>query len=411
MRRRDLYRHSVVLSDQAKEEEGETKRRERIQGRVAGIRPEDREDLPPGRSPAEPGSTGVVHGCREYPGRGLQLPRRIDGPRRRDVLALSPSGQTALETRRTCGSEPLRSYVSIPGRPFTITVRLTGRRSKGQGRRYQLPCDDIVGRMVNVASHIFGRVYFPVRSNSLKDVGKFVGATWTSENASGLQCLCWRYSWERTRVSWNWKKQILTYNEEDCVALRLVTERLSKLGEASSPGGQPRASSSPKRQRGGQEGPDFPLHDQLEEIIEFAHFGYQKSRILLRPDRRRERPTPPQHPRRRGDTRSSAASPHSRANRIIRVRRRMKCPRHDVRLTRSDEVAEKIITDLVFTKSGCKKTFVKYVGAKGYCKTCDCHYLPPAIHKICKSSLGYGFQAWVTYQRVALASLTRPSPA
>ena len=65
-------------------------------------------------------------------------------------------------------------------------------------------------------------------------------------------------------------------------------------------------------------------------------------------------------------------------------------------------MAEKIITDLVFTKNGCRKTFVKYIGAKGYCKTCDCHYIPPAIYKICKSSLGYGFQAWVTYQRVAL---------
>jgi hypothetical protein len=65
-------------------------------------------------------------------------------------------------------------------------------------------------------------------------------------------------------------------------------------------------------------------------------------------------------------------------------------------------MAEKIITDLVFTKNGCRKTFVKYVGAKGYCKSCRCHYLPPAIFKICHNSFGYGFQAWVAYQRVAL---------
>jgi hypothetical protein len=41
------------------------------------------------------------------------------------------------------------------------------------------------------------------------------------------------------------------------------------------------------------------------------------------------------------------------------VCRRRKCPRHDMRLTKSDEVAEKIITDLIFTKNGCRKTFVK----------------------------------------------------
>src|SRR5262249_39573935 len=33
---------------------------------------------------------------------------------------------------------------------------------------------------------------------------------------------------------------------------------------------------------------------------------------------------------------------------------------------------------------------------------CGCDYIPKDIFKICKSALGYGFQAWVTYQRVAL---------
>ena len=36
----------------------------------------------------------------------------------------------------------------------------------------------------------------------------------------------------------------------------------------------------------------------------------------------------------------------------------------DVRLIRSDEVAEKIITDLIFTNNGCRKTFVKYVAER-----------------------------------------------
>jgi hypothetical protein len=29
----------------------------------------------------------------------------------------------------------------------------------------------------NVNSYVYGRVYFPVRSNRLKDIGKFIGAT------------------------------------------------------------------------------------------------------------------------------------------------------------------------------------------------------------------------------------------
>jgi transposase len=254
--------------------------------------------------------------------------------------------------------------------------------------------------MVNVTSQIFGRVYFPVRSNGLKEVGTFVGATWTSEEASGLQCLCWRDTWERTRSS-EWKDRILRYNEEDCIALRLVTDRLSKLSEAAIHADLlgVEFAEKPKRRATGAA---LHLHDQFEEIIEFAHFGYQKSRILLRPDSAGGTADTPLSPKEKPRHPVFRRIAPMKANRVVRVRRRRKCPRHDVRLTKSDEVAEKIIADLVFTKNGCRKTFVKYVGAKAFCKTCRCLYLPPAIFKICKSAFGYGFQAWVTYQRVAL---------
>ena len=53
--------------------------------------------------------------------------------------------------------------------------------------------------MINVNAFIFGRVYFPLRSNALKEIGKFIGATWTSPKASGLQSLVWRHHWDKTR--------------------------------------------------------------------------------------------------------------------------------------------------------------------------------------------------------------------
>ena len=292
--------------------------------------------------------------------------------------------------------EKIRQY---PGAPVYHYGSYDWRAVERAGKKYQLPCDDIAGRMVNVASQIFGKVYFPVRSNGLKEVGTFVGATWTSEEASGLRCLCWRDSWERTRSS-EWKDRILKYNEEDCVALRLVTDRLSQLGEAATQADSPgiEITGRPKRRATGA---GHHLHEQFEEIIEFAHFTYQKNRILLRPDGGGEAGDTSSSPEKRKHPVFGRIAP-TRANRVVKVRRRRKCPRHDVRLTKSDEVAEKIITDLVFTRNGCRKTFVKYVGAKAYCKTCGCNYLPAAIHKICKSALGYGFQAWITYQRVAL---------
>ena len=177
--------------------------------------------------------------------------------------------------------EKIRQY---PGAPVYHYGSYDRRAVERAGKKYQLPCDDVAGRMVNVTSQIFGRVYFPVRSNGLKDVGTFVGATWTSQEASGLQCLCWRDSWERTR-SIEWKDRILRYNEEDCVALRLVTDRLSQLGEAAAQADSPGVEFAEKPKRRAT-GAGLHLHEQFEEIIEFAHFSYQKNRILLRPERR-----------------------------------------------------------------------------------------------------------------------------
>jgi predicted RecB family nuclease len=138
------------------------------------------------------------------------------------------------------------------------------------GKRYGLLCDDILARMVNITSHIYGRVYFPVRSNSLKDIGRFVGAAWTSPDASGVRCLCWRKRWEKTPDP-ELKGLILRYNEEDCMALRLITDRLSKLQEAAAQADYPGVRFAQKPRRQANEA-GRSLHEQFEEIIEFAHF-------------------------------------------------------------------------------------------------------------------------------------------
>jgi predicted RecB family nuclease len=56
--------------------------------------------------------------------------------------------------------------------------------------------DRALTRAVNVLSAIHSSVYFPAFSNGLKEVGHFLGCTWTDEGASGLQSLVWRARWE-----------------------------------------------------------------------------------------------------------------------------------------------------------------------------------------------------------------------
>ena len=91
--------------------------------------------------------------------------------------------------------------------------------------------DRLLANAVNVLSAIHASVYFPTFSNGLKDVGRYLGCTWTDENASGLQSLVWRARWEESRDA-VWKDKLLTYNAEDCAALRKVTEFVQAVGEA-----------------------------------------------------------------------------------------------------------------------------------------------------------------------------------
>src|SRR5207302_7479840 len=73
-------------------------------------------------------------------------------------------------------------------------------------------------RLVNVTDLIYGRVYFPVRSNSLKAIGEHLGVSWSEPQASGLQSLVWRHQWEDTGQD-EYRTRLITYNREDCQAL------------------------------------------------------------------------------------------------------------------------------------------------------------------------------------------------
>jgi len=66
-------------------------------------------------------------------------------------------------------------------------------------KRYETDVEVLNKRLVNIHKQIYGRVYFPLYSNRLKEIGNFIGATWTHPDASGLQSIVWRYKWADTR--------------------------------------------------------------------------------------------------------------------------------------------------------------------------------------------------------------------
>src|SRR4029434_4014311 len=88
----------------------------------------------------------------------------------------------------------------------------------------------IASRRVNILALIYANIYFPTYSNSLKDIGLYLGQRWTENNATGLQSLVWRHSWETTR-DLTFKKILLQYNAEDCHVLKIITEAVCNIAE------------------------------------------------------------------------------------------------------------------------------------------------------------------------------------
>jgi hypothetical protein len=226
-------------------------------------------------------------------------------------------------------------------------------------KRIGLSWDKVKNRLFNVNSLVFGKVYFPARSNTLKTLGKLVGATWTSPDASGLQSIVWRLQWELSKDS-TLKNQILVYNLEDCHALKLLVAELRNIGQTGGTRSDVDYADAPK-QNTTDRGKD--IHNTLEGILKSAHAEYKKNRIGIRPTEEGVE----ERPRKRGAPKGHLAYQRiapTKAGRVVRVRRPMTCPNHQRHngqtLEASDKVAEHILIDLAFTRSGCRKTVTKY---------------------------------------------------
>ena len=115
-------------------------------------------------------------------------------------------------------------------RPFTIMGVMNPKWIAQLAKRYETPLGGLTTRLVNVNTFIYGKLYFPVRSNTAERTGKCVGASWSAAEASGLQSLVWRHR-GRTRGRM-YKERLLTYNAEDCQALQTLTAYLTTLQES-----------------------------------------------------------------------------------------------------------------------------------------------------------------------------------
>jgi predicted RecB family nuclease len=246
-------------------------------------------------------------------------------------------------------------------------------------------------RMINLNSMIYGKIYFPVYSNDLKSIGKYLGATWIDKKSDGIQSIVWRYKWENGEE--DYKSKLINYNSEDCYALLKLIDKLTELRDhinSNSISSSINFVDNIKKQTSEN---SKVIHTQFNAILKYASEDYEKKKFSL------------QHilnAKTSGDIKShkgvSRKIPKTKNSKQVMSRKI--CPVHKIKLNPSKRTQEWVMTDIVFTKNSIRKQVIKYYGYKAFCPECSRYYPPPQIEK--RRHFGHNFLIWILYQRMFL---------
>jgi len=272
------------------------------------------------------------------------------------------------------------------------------RAAKAAGRQEE--AGRTLARTFNVLSVVHPHIYFPTYSNGLKDIGSYLGFRWTEPDASGIQSVVWRRGWERTGDP-VLKEKLMTYNMEDCEALRRVTEFLSGAcprpqlrGER--PGGDEvlpviRVEEiTPVSNRREWCRPQFAVQD-FEFVSERAYFDYQRDRVYVRTSKALRKS--------QSRNRGRQGKRNLRVNRCVELvaERCPFCGSTSLTLTPSRTLT-RFGFDLRITPGGIRRWVTRYTTSYHRCVACERQFLPWEYLRVVAH--GHALMSWAMYQHV-----------
>jgi hypothetical protein len=268
-------------------------------------------------------------------------------------------------------------------------------------RRYGAPTQDsavlaAINNPLNLVSVIFAQLYFPVLSNRLKDIAHWLGAEWSDNTCSGLDCVVQRCDWQEDRNSLI-RNKLITYNAEDCLALQTVVDEVTaRLCESR----DDRVQSSDKIVKTDSLKRDLPYHlgkikfvvPTFERINKTAYWDYQRVKIQARSAKL---------PATSNEHKRCKASNIQQFNRTIEFPSIRSCPRCAYSKIFTTGRIKKTVRDLKFGKTGVKRWIVKYIGHSYRCSVCGTTF-SDCLLEWPQHSEGAGLLAYVVYQLIEL---------
>ena len=257
------------------------------------------------------------------------------------------------------------------------------------GPRQETATEKAIVSPINLLSYIYGRVYFPVLTNGLKEIAGFLGFRWSEELASGVQSIVCRDKWEAFSDSLL-KTNLIRYNSEDCEALDIVTQRVLSLQHF-----QPKTDATNKDDvidtskmiRANQfifKKNTFAL-PKLDEINKAAYWDYQRERIYLKSSRAFRR-----------SKQKKVIKKSFPSNKVIECQPPNSCPRCCSRKLYPHGKATKKVIDLKFTKHGIKRWITQYRYKRYICRACGSTFYPHDKH-LTSGKYGSGIMSYSIY--------------
>jgi predicted RecB family nuclease len=287
------------------------------------------------------------------------------------------------------------SYGSFEKKNLSAIAKRSGRTSE---------IEKIVSKIVNVLQIIYSHVYFPTYSLSLKEVAGYFGFSWNCEDPSGANCIAWRKMWEAEQCESN-KERILSYNNNDCIALKTVVDflygvirniekgkdELSQKNVAQQAEGLVCEFKKTTWQRQEFASPDFAF------INECAYFDYQREKVFVRTN---------------AQIRKNLKKAGVHVNRLLRAskietilpKKCVVCGSKELDSFRNGNKSGvplpryKRCFDLVFSPYGVRRRIIEYHASPHRCKKCNHVFVPENYTKLAIHS--NGLSSWIISQHV-----------
>jgi predicted RecB family nuclease len=256
--------------------------------------------------------------------------------------------------------------------------------------------DLLTSRSTNILKMIYANVYFPTYSNELKEIASYLGFQWTTPNATGLQSIIWREKWLCSRDA-GAKDLLITYNKDDCLALRSVSEFLSNVSDSdgtSDPtvSGVQFVEQIKNNEYVGKFGKTPSIIEGYAEITERAYFDYQRDKVYLKTNKNLKNILL----RKKRNLKSKSSL---RRNKTVTLRAFVcpKCKGRDIRRDPFNYHAKDSL-DLRVSRSGIKRWVIHYRTAFHFCNVCNKAFVPLSFKN--KPKYGHGLMSWAMDQHI-----------